>query len=298
MAFITTLPIWVCCLVFSLPALIAWLAFGTKIGLFGVIIWFVYGIIITDFLPPISRSGMTYYQMPPSPAPQHIRVLTLYENCEEDPALQQISELHSDVIFIQGCSNQDRTLTLARNLFGRTANVAQIGNCAIIVRDGQIGPTHSITDTSGVIVDWIPENANLAIRLININLETFENRFDWYNPTCWKYFHTLRVIHRKQLQYLFDTVREIGTQYGTLPIILAGNFSEPPQSPIFTKLNSDFKDCFKLRGEGYGATHPTYFPMLRLDRIFCMHPLKPERATTMSIPNAIRRAVLTDIALP
>lgn len=184
------------------------------------------------------------------------------------PPIEQISKLRADVIFVQGCSNYNRTLKFAYSIFGRTSYIKQIGSCAIIVRHGQIGPAQSITDTAGLIVDWIPENSSLAIRLINISLEPFEHRFDLYSPACWKYFHTLRFIHRKQLQYLFDTLREVGTQHGELPIIMAGNFSAAPQSPIFSKLSSDFQDCFKLKGAGYGATQPVNFPLLRLDRVF------------------------------
>lgn len=298
MAFATSLPIWACCLIFSFPALIAWLVFGSRIGLLGIIVWVAYGIVITDFLPPIARTGMEYYKMPPSPDARQIRVLTLYEGCEEPPPIEQISKLRADVIFVQGCSNYNRTLKFAYSIFGRTSYIKQIGSCAIIVRHGQIGPAQSITDTAGLIVDWIPENSSLAIRLINISLEPFEHRFDLYSPACWKYFHTLRFIHRKQLQYLFDTLREVGTQHGELPIIMAGNFSAAPQSPIFSKLSSDFQDCFKLKGAGYGATQPVNFPLLRLDRVFCTPPLKPERASTLLIPDTIRRSIVADIAIP
>ena len=81
MAFATSLPIWACCLIFSFPALIAWLVFGSRIGLLGIIVWVAYGIVITDFLPPIASTGMEYYKMPPSPDARQIRVLTLYEGC-------------------------------------------------------------------------------------------------------------------------------------------------------------------------------------------------------------------------
>ena len=140
MAFATSLPIWACCLIFSFPALIAWLVFGSRIGLLGIIVWFAYGIVITDFLPPISRTGMEYYKMPPSPDARQIRVLTLYEGCEKSPPIEQISKLRADVIFVQGCSNYNRTLKFAYSIFGRTSYIKQIGSCAIIVRHGQIGP--------------------------------------------------------------------------------------------------------------------------------------------------------------
>ena len=236
MAFMTSLPLWACCLMFAFPALIAWLVFGSRIGLLGVIVWVAYGIMTTDFLQPISRTGMEYYKMPPSPDNRHIRILTLYGACGENPPIEQISKLRADVIFLQGCSNHNRTLKFAYSIFGRTAHIKQIGSCAIIVRHGQMGPVHSITDTAGLIVDWIPESSSLAIRLINLSLDPFEHRFDLYSPACWKYFHTLRFVHRKQIQYLFDTLREVGVQGGELPIILAGNFNAAPQSPIFVKI--------------------------------------------------------------
>ena len=143
MAFATSLPIWACCLIFSFPALIAWLVFGSRIGLLGIIVWVAYGIVITDFLPPIARTGMEYYKMPPSPDARQIRVLTLYEGCEEPPPIEQISKLRADVIFVQGCSNYNRTLKFAYSIFGRTSYIKQIGSCAIIVRHGQIGPAQT-----------------------------------------------------------------------------------------------------------------------------------------------------------
>lgn len=298
MAFMTSLPLWACCLMFAFPALIAWLVFGSRIGLLGVIVWVAYGIMTTDFLQPISRTGMEYYKMPPSPDNRHIRILTLYGACGENPPIEQISKLRADVIFLQGCSNHNRTLKFAYSIFGRTAHIKQIGSCAIIVRHGQMGPVHSITDTAGLIVDWIPESSSLAIRLINLSLDPFEHRFDLYSPACWKYFHTLRFVHRKQIQYLFDTLREVGVQGGELPIILAGNFNAAPQSPIFVKFNKDFQDCFKLKGAGYGATQPVDFPLLRLDHVFCTHPLRPERACTVLVPDTLRRSILADISMP
>ena len=56
---------------------------------------------------------MEYYKMPPSPDARQIRVLTLYEGCEKSPPIEQISKLRADVIFVQGCSNYNRTLKFA-----------------------------------------------------------------------------------------------------------------------------------------------------------------------------------------
>lgn len=298
MAFITSLPLWSLCLIFILPALVSWLVFGSRIGLAGVIIWVGYTLLSTDVLPPLSRTGMEYYKMPPSPDNKQIRILTLYGSCVEKPPIEQINKLHADIIFLQGCSNHSRTLKFASSIFGRTAHIKQIGSCAIITRNGQMSPARSITDTDGLIVDWIPENSSLIVRLVNISLEPIEPRFDIYSPSCWTYAHTIRFLHRKQIQYLFDTLREMSAQNGDHPIILAGNFNAAPQSPIFAKFGDTFQDCFTEKGAGYGATFPVDTPMIRLDRVFCTPPMVPERASTIHIPDTVRRSILTDISLP
>ncbi len=300
MAYITSMPLWICSVTFALPALVSWLFFGSRLGLIATLVWLGFGIFTTDYLPPISRMGMDYYKMPPTPDARHLRVLTIFEECSASPDIAQIAKCRPDIIFMQGCGAYNRTLKLAHQIFGRTASIKQIGNCAIIVSNGQVGPAHGISETGGLIVDWIPENSDLAVRLINISLAPldFTHRFDVYSPACWEYFHDLRKTHRKQLQCLFQSIREVGIHFGEQPIILGGNFSATPHSPIFRNFNNNFKDCFLQKGAGYGATHPVDFPMNRLDRIFCTHPLSPVRAATIHLPNTLRRSILADISLP
>ena len=49
-------------------------------------------------------------------------------------------------------------------------------------------------------------------------------------------------------------------------------------------------------GQSLSLIH-IYFPLLRLDRVFCTPPLKPERAATVLIPDTVRRSILADIAM-
>ncbi len=300
MAYITSMPLWVCSVTFGIPAFISWFVFGSRLGLGAIIIWLGFGIFSSDYLPPLSRMGMDYYKIPPSPDHRQLRILTLYEDYSAQPDVELITKTRPDVIFLQGCGKFNRTLKFAYQIFGRTAEIKQIGNCAVIVSNGSLGPAHGIPETGGLIVDWIPENSDLAIRLINISLEPMHItiRFDVYSTSCWAYFRDLRTTHRKQLQHLFEAHRAVINQYGEQPVILGGNFSATPHSPIFHSLNDAYKDCFLLKGAGYGATHPVNFPINRLDRIFCTAPLAPARAATIHIPNTLRRSIVADIALP
>lgn len=300
LSFMTTLPLWLCCLISALPAFLAWIIFGSRLALLGVLVWVGYGIIITDFLPPLSRIGMDYYQMPPIPDNNQYRIITLYSDCSSELPWDQTTKYRPDIVFIQGSASYNHTLRFASHVFGGKARLAQIGNCAVVVRDGQLSTGRNIADTSGIIVDWLPAEGAVPIRLISLSLDPvhYDMRYDLYSPSCWKYYKNIRLTHRKQLRNLFDTMREIGTQIGECPTILAGNFSASPQSPIFEKFSKKYIDCFYERGSGYGATYPVENPSVRLDRVFCSPPLQAARATTVQLQNTVRRSVIADVSLP
>ncbi len=145
---------------FAFPALIAWLVFGSRIGLLGVIVWVAYGIMTTDFLQPISRTGMEYYKMPPSPDNRHIRISPCMAHAEKTRPLNRYPSSGRMSSFSRAAATTTARSKFAYSIFGRTAHIKQIGSCAIIVRHGQMGPVHSITDTAGLIVDWIPESSS------------------------------------------------------------------------------------------------------------------------------------------
>jgi endonuclease/exonuclease/phosphatase (EEP) superfamily protein YafD len=51
------------------------------------------------------------------------------------------------------------------------------------------------------------------------------------------------------------------------PVIIAGDFNTPPESPVFRWFWSSYDDAFLARGIGYGYTHYWKLSALRLDHI-------------------------------
>ncbi|HHH54443.1 MAG TPA: hypothetical protein ENK91_12350 [Bacteroidetes bacterium] len=52
------------------------------------------------------------------------------------------------------------------------------------------------------------------------------------------------------------------------PVIIGGDFNDPPSSFTYHKFNEKFKDAFKETGNGLGITYAGVIPMLRIDYLF------------------------------
>lgn len=295
-AILAIIPLWLWCLILGAPALIAWLFFRNRTGLAVFAIWVLFGFISADFIPPLARTGMSAYRMTPSPGMKHWRVMSLDCSDLDNLPSAMIAAVNTDVIFLQGCSNPNEIIAFAREVFGQTAQVRQMGNCAIIASTGKMGNAWGIPGTNGLIVDWIPQRSTIPIRLVNISLLAPDEASDnLLSPADWKYYAAFRARHRTQLSSILNTLKAMSTKNGNFPVILAGNFNSPPTSPIFRVLEDNFVDAFTEKGTGYGGTTPPNYPIQRLSRILSTSPLAPVSAETVKIPGANHRAIIADM---
>lgn len=295
-AILSIIPLWMWSIILGIPALVAWVFFNNRTGIFVFGLWVVFGFITADFIPPLARTGMKAYRMTPSPSMKHWRVMSLdCAHLENIPAAM-IAAVNTDIIFLQGCSNSDENFSFAREVFGPTAQLRQVGDCAIISANGKLRNAWGIPGTNGLIVDWIPQRSSLPIRLVNISLlppdESSSNLFSFSD---WKYYASFRAKHRAQLRSILNTLKAMGTKEGEFPVILAGNFNSAPTSPIFRVLSDTFVDAYTERGTGIGATYPSLCPFQRYSRIFSTSPLAPVSSTTVEIPGANHRAIIADM---
>lgn len=295
-AILSTLPLWLWAIIFGLPALVAWIFFQNKTGMIVFSIWVIFGFATADFIPPLARTGMNAYRMTPSPGMKHWRVMSLdCANLENIPSAM-IAAVNTDIIFLQGCSNSDELFSFAREVFGPTAQLRQMGDCAIIAANGKLRNAWGIPGTDGLIVDWIPQRSALPIRLVNVSLlPAKESSSNIFSPYDWKYYAAFRAKHRAQLRSILNTLKAMGTKDGELPVILAGNFNSAPSSPIFRVLSDSFVDAYTEKGTGLGATYPSQFPLQRHSRIFSTSPLAPVSSTTVQIPGATHQAIIADM---
>jgi endonuclease/exonuclease/phosphatase (EEP) superfamily protein YafD len=64
-------------------------------------------------------------------------------------------------------------------------------------------------------------------------------------------------------------------QKSTLPLIVIGDFNDPPSSYVYHTIRGSLLDAFTSCGWGWGSTYSGPIPFLRIDNIFCSDPIKP-----------------------
>ncbi len=78
-----------------------------------------------------------------------------------------------------------------------------------------------------------------------------------------RYGESLRE-RRRQASMLMEHIRRC-----PWPVILCGDFNEPPTSLVYRRMSRLLQDSFRLAGSALGATYGSPFPFLRLDYVFC-----------------------------
>ncbi|MFA8298819.1 MAG: endonuclease/exonuclease/phosphatase family protein [Hyphomicrobiales bacterium] len=68
------------------------------------------------------------------------------------------------------------------------------------------------------------------------------------------------------------------------PVVLCGDFNEPPSSWAYHNISKYLKDSFIEKGFGTGITYNGYIPMLRIDYIFTSDNIKVDMVESHKIP--------------
>jgi len=80
-------------------------------------------------------------------------------------------------------------------------------------------------------------------------------------------FHTISGNYLKR-GYQAQHVKERIAQRGDIPVIVAGDFNDPPVSYSYHNIGSGLKDSFRAAGNGYGYTYRFLQKLFRIDYIF------------------------------
>jgi len=62
--------------------------------------------------------------------------------------------------------------------------------------------------------------------------------------------------------------------YGRLPIILCGDFNDLPGSRVDVRLSEQFRDAWRVAGQGAGETYPSEAPVKRIDYVWLKGPVQ------------------------
>ena len=52
------------------------------------------------------------------------------------------------------------------------------------------------------------------------------------------------------------------------PVVVGGDFNEPPTSYVYQQFNAQLEDAFRTAGNGFGSTYGGKIPMLKIDYLF------------------------------
>ena len=203
-------------------------------------------------------------------------VLCLQEYIEDNRPSPHISV--KDIKGAGGFSYMTQTVTVQ----SRNANFGlAIFSKYPIVNKGELKVTDK--DMSCIYIDILKKQD--TIRVYNTHLKSIRFQQDEYSifdenaPTTKssseKVFGLFSKLKNAYPQRIRQTENILAHATSSeLPIIIAGDFNEPPLSYIYGRFNSTFDDAFRETAFGYSKTYAGKIPAGRIDYIFYNKGLK------------------------
>jgi endonuclease/exonuclease/phosphatase (EEP) superfamily protein YafD len=117
----------------------------------------------------------------------------------------------------------------------------------------------------------------------------------WSVPQISKGLQRLKSTIEAQEQDYVDTANAISQE--TQPVILGGDFNNPPRHGLSRKLSDQMVDAFSSRGFGPGWTYPAQRPMVRIDHLFSNKSNKPIHAEVGPSFGSDHRSLFAEFAI-
>ena len=147
------------------------------------------------------------------------------------------------------------------------------------------------------------------IRIYNIHLqsnkvasltEKMDKISNLQKKKTWSHFKKIFQLYVKGTQARVDQTREIANHIKNCPypVVVCGDFNDPPQSYSFHTLSRGLVDTFKERGKGLGATYAGNIPGLRIDYILVSPIIKPIDFDIEPCPFSDHHSVIGTVKLP
>lgn len=203
--------------------------------------------------------------------PSNFRVMTFnvhYETREAPQLLDLVQKEKPDVIFLQENKGDENSPAayVQRHLPGWS--MQQAGEVAILSRwtlaDIQTTPLHSVP---GRVILSAEVMAPKPFRAMTTH---------WSVPQWRTGFVGLQRTMAAQEQDFRDTQAAIDDFKG--PLILGGDFNNPPAHPFTQALSARMINAFSTVGRGAGWTFPKRIPLVRIDHLYSTQDIEPARS--------------------
>jgi len=228
----------------------------------------------------------------------NVRLFDLYNWTENKTTRNKIIDLvhaeNADIICFQEFFYEDtgtfntldtlKQIQKAKNVHvEHTANVKKVNHWGIatfskypIVKKGILKFRDS-TDNISIYTDI--KVFGDTLRIYNLHLESIRFRSEDYkalqkftgNEDQTKLGGPQQIVGRMRKAYIRrarqTNVVEKSISESPHPVIVCGDFNDPPSSYSYHKISSNLKDAFRQKGSGIGTTYVGLIPFLRIDYI-------------------------------
>jgi len=272
-----------------IPALLAILAVlarfltrrGNRLDIVNFVASLVSSFIIVGFQIPLPLGSVTG---------QPVRVLTI--NAEKDnrtaPGLRDfILERKLDVVMMQEVKGGDKSpaAMLLREL--PDWHIATVGEVAILSR-------WPLTDVRSIPLRSLPGRFVLSAT-VGSPQPFRAMTTHWSVPQISRGLGSLSRTVKTQSYDYEDTMEAVGKE--TLPVILGGDFNNPPRQGLSRMMSDRMEDAFSSRGFGPGWTYPAHRPLVRIDHLFSNKGIKPIHAEVGPSFGSDHRSIYAEFAL-
>ncbi|NME68136.1 endonuclease/exonuclease/phosphatase family protein [Flammeovirga aprica] len=137
--------------------------------------------------------------------------------------------------------------------------------------------------TNGVLITDLKVSAKDTVKVINCHLQSiildngetkYKSRWDRWSSTILKIYKGA-LLRQKQIEIIMDLIKK-----SPFPVVLCGDFNEPPYGYGYFSFDSLLKNSFENKGNGFGFTLRDL--PFRIDQIFYSSQLKLHAFTTDS----------------
>jgi hypothetical protein len=292
MVAVTLVPVWLWAGVGAIIALLCWIICRGVVPGVLLCLFLITGIGFSEEAVGIVRELIISLKKTPAEAPAGKILRIVNVRCGgEEASLRKAAESNPDVLIVQEAPEKTILEAVADQLYGLERSVTVVGTKAILGRG----------EALAVIGD--PESPALHVRLkrpdglvldvSNLDLPGCTPRIDIWRPDEWSDLIAARIENRRLVR---NHLGEHPINRQSIGRIIGGGFGTPPGDDVFRPLeNSGMLDTYAEVGTGWGNTHPSDYPLLRLDQVWVSPNLQPRQSTTRLNTAGKNRIVVSEV---